>query len=75
MIDQIQTNDCSITDTQTEEKRLNMMPNNITGHKHEIQGLPNKVLRRKVFLKMVVKQSMCVNMLLNFLGVFCPPCI
>ena len=51
MIDQIQTNDYSITDTQTEEKRLDMMPNNITGHKHEMQGLPNKVLRRKVFFE------------------------
>ena len=31
------------------EKRLNVMPNNILGHKHEMQGLPNKVLR-KIFI-------------------------
>ena len=75
MIDQIQTNDYSITDTQTEEKRLDMMPNNITGHKHEMQGLPNKVLRRKVFFENGCATKHVCKYDLEFLGRVCPPCI
>ena len=47
------------------------MPNSILGHKHEIQGLAIKCYSKSLF-KTVMQLNVCVNMLLNFLGVLCP---
>ena len=53
------------------EKSLYKMPNSILGHKHEIQGLAIKCYSKSLF-KTVMQLNVCVNMLLNFLGVLCP---
>ena len=57
----------TVLETQNKkEKSLYKMPNNILGHKHEIQGLAIKCYSKSLF-KTVVQQCMC-KYALEFLG-------